>query len=130
MLGWLFGGSKTADKTLDVASKALGGVGSWIDGKDFTPQEKSEAWSKAVDTHLKLVEATQNENSVRSITRRYLAWGITGFILFWASIGMVFAIIGKESIVAMMIDVAQAFYLGVSFLAVMGFYFGVQLLRK
>jgi len=130
MLGWLFGGSKTAEKTLNIADKAISGIGSWIDGKDFTPQEKAEMWGKAVDSHLKLVEATQNENSVRSVTRRYLAWGVAGFTLFWASIGMGLAIAGKSEIVKDMIAVSDSFHLGLSFLAVMGFYFGVQLLRK
>ena len=130
MLDFLFGGTKAAEKTLDIADKAIGGIGGWIDGKDFTPQEKAEMWSKAVDSHLRLVEATQNENSVRSITRRYLAWGVAGFTLTWASIGMIFAIFGKEEVVDSMIAVSDSFHLGMSFLAVMGFYFGVQLLRK
>lgn len=130
MFGWLFGGSENASKTLDIADKAISGIGSWIDGKDFTAQEKAQMWGKAVDSHLDLIKATQNENGVRSVTRRYLAWGVALFTLFWASVGMIFAILDEEKIVNNMIAVAEAFYLGLAFLAVMGFYFGVQLLRK
>lgn len=130
MIEWLFGGSKTAEKTLDIADKAISGVGSWIDGKEFTEQEKAEMLSKAVDSHLKLIEATHGENSVRSVTRRYLAWAVAGYTIFWSSIAMIFAILDKKSIVQSMIEIANAWYLGASFLAVMGFYFGVQLLRK
>lgn len=130
MLGWLFGGDKTAEKTLDIASKTLSGIGGWIDGKDFTPQEKAEQWAKAVDAHLELVKTTQTENSIRSVTRRYLAWGVACFTGFWSSIAMVFSILNHDDVVANIIAIADSFYLGVSFLAVMGFYFGVQLLRK
>ena len=130
MWDWLFGGSKAAEKTIDMADKAMSGVGSWIDGKDFTPQEQAEMWGKAVDKHLELVAATCNENGARSVTRRYMAWGITGFTLFWGSVGMILAIAGKKEIVASMVEVANAFHLGLAFLAVVGFFFGVQLLRK
>ena len=126
----IFGGSSSAEKSLDIAGKAISGIGGWIDGKDFTEQEKAEMWSKAVDAHLRLIEATGNENSVRSVTRRWLAWGITGFVLFWSSVGMVLAILNKTEQVQRIVEVADAFHLGISFLAVMGFYFGVQLLRK
>lgn len=130
MLSWLFGGSKTADKTLGIVDKSLSGIGNWIDGKDFTNQEKAEMHAKAVDAHLELVKATTNENSVRSVTRRYLAWGITGFILFWSSVAIALAIAGKYEAVKAIIDIAAHFQLGMAFLAVIGFYFGVQLFRN
>lgn len=130
MFGWLFGGSKTAEKSLDIVDTSIKGIGSWIDNKDFTPEEKAKMHAEAVKTHLKLVEATSQENSVRSVTRRYLAWGITFFILIWSSIGIAFAIAGRYQTVEWIISVVNAFHLGMSFLAVIGFYFGVQLLRK
>lgn len=129
-LSFLFGGSKAADKTLDIADKTLSGVGGFIDGLSYTDQEKAVHIGKAVDAHLELIKATATENSTRSITRRCLAWGIALFTVFWASIGMVFAMLGKTEIVKDMLLIANAYHLGISFLAVMGFYFGVQLLRK
>ena len=132
-MGWLkslFGSRDTANKVIDLTGDAIKGVGSWIDGKDFTAQEKAEQWSKAVDAHLKLIEATTNENSLRSVTRRWLAWAVTGYMLFWGSIAMVYAIRGEKEAVASIISVMEALSLGYVFLAIMGFYFGVQLLRK
>jgi len=126
----LLGSSDNAGKVLDITGTAVKGVGNWIDGKDFTQQEKAEMWGKAVTAHLELIKATQGENSIRSITRRWLAWGITGYVLFWGSVAMVFAIKGQKEVVANMVTVMESLYLGVVFLAVMGFYFGVQLLRK
>ena len=126
----LFGGSENTGKALDTADKVLSGVGGFIDGLSYTDQEKAVHVGKAVDAHLRLVEATANENSLRSVTRRWLAWSVGGFTVFWASIGMIFAINGKAEVVDNMIKVVNAFQLGWTFLAVMGFYFGVQLLRK
>ena len=126
----LFGGSENTGKALGIADKTLSGVGGFIDGLSYTDQEKAVHIGKAVDAHLKLVEITATENSTRSITRRYLAWFITGFILFWASVSIGFAIAGRPEVVSLIIEIANAFYLGMSFLAVIGFYFGVQLLRK
>ena len=126
----LFGGSDTASKTMDLVSDTVKGIGGFIDEQQFTPEERSKAAGKAVEAHLELVKATANENSTRSVTRRWLAWGITGFILAWASVGMVYAILGKTEVVASMLSIVESYSLGWTFLAVIGFYFGVQLLRK
>jgi len=132
-MNWLtsiFGGSDTASKTMDLIGDSVRGVGNWIDEKDYTPEEKAKSLSEAVQAHLDLIKATANENSLRSVTRRWLAWAITAYILTWASVAMIFAILGKEDIVKNMIAVIEAFSLGWAFLAVVGLYFGVQLLRK
>ncbi len=132
-MGWLsglFGGKDTAGKAIDAATGILDGVGGWIDGQQFTEQEKSEHLGLAVKAHLELVRATNNENSVRSITRRVMAWGIVGFTLFWASVAMLFVIFDHSDKAKAMIEVMGAFNLGIAFVAVIGLYFGVQFLRK
>jgi len=126
----IFGGADTASKTMDLVGDSVRGIGNFIDEQKFTDEERSVALSKAVDAHLRLMEATANENSKRSVTRRWMAWGITGFVLAWASVATGFAIAGKEKVVNDIIAVAEAFNMGWTFLAVVGFYFGVQLLRK
>lgn len=126
----LFGGSDTAKKSLDIVDSAIKGVGNWIDEKDFTEEEKAKSLAAAVNAHLELVKAINNENSTRSVTRRWLAWGITGYVLLWGSIAMVFAIVGKNDIVNGMIDIVNSLNIGVAFTAVVGLYFGVQFLRK
>ena len=126
----IFGGGDNASKTMDLVGDSVRGIGNWIDEKEFTPEEKAKSLARAVDAHLELIKATTNENAPRSVTRRWLAWGVAGFMVFWGSIAMVFAIFGQKEIVSSMVAVAEAFYMGLVFLAVMGFYFGVQLLRK
>jgi len=77
----LFGGQKTAEKTIDFVTDSAKGVGNWIDGLKFTDQEKSEANTKTLGMVLKAIELTRGENSTRSVTRRYLAWSIMGSYL-------------------------------------------------
>lgn len=126
----LFGGSDTADKAMDLATSSITGIGEWIDNKDYTNQEKAKDLNLAVQSHLKLIETMANENSLRSVTRRWLAWGIVGFTVFWASVAMVFAALGSYEIVNSMIKVMEAFKLGMAFVAVIALYFGVQFIRK
>ena len=132
-MGWfsnLLGGKENTGKVIDLAADSIKGIGNWIDNKDFTPQEKAANWAKAVEAHLELVKATADENSIRSVTRRWLAWGITGWILIMATISIALSIAGKQAAVKNIIGIINAFELGIAFVAVMGFYFGVQLFRK
>lgn len=75
----LFGKS---EKAADIAEKATSGLISGIDKMFFTNEEKAEAAQKVMDVHLKMIEATASENTVRSKTRRYLALMIMGTFLF------------------------------------------------
>ena len=77
------------------------------------------------------MSATESLNFSTSLTEPIVgSFGITGFILCWASVAMAFAIGEKPEIVKSMVAIVEAFSLGWTFLAVIGFYFGVQLLRK
>lgn len=125
----LFGGSDSASEGVKFAQSAAKGIGSFIDEQKFTGQEKAEMNLETGKMMIGLIQSTQNENSVRSITRRYLAWGVTMFVLFWASIGMVFSIYGKQEIVNNMIAVAEAYNIGWGFSGVLAFYFAANLVR-
>lgn len=67
------GGQKATEKALDTVSTAVHGVIDGVDKLIFTDEERSEASQRITDTWLKAVEATANESSARSITRRVLA---------------------------------------------------------
>lgn len=126
----LFGGGTHTEKVINMADTAIRGVGNFIDVNNFTDQEKSQAEMKKLENYLDYVKSTMVENSIRSITRRWLAYGITGFVIFWASIAMVFAMFGKKEIVQAMIDVVGAFQIGWAFAGVCALYFGVSFIRK
>lgn len=133
MFSWLasvFGGSKNSSKTLDIIDTSIKGIGNWIDEKDFTPEEKSKALAKAVDSHLELVKATNNENSTRSVTRRYIAVIIIGWVLLLSTLSICLYIAGRESDAKIVIDVISMVGGNVLVITIVGFYFGVSLIRK
>lgn len=78
ILGTLFGMPKVVGT---VADTVLGGM-TMLDEAFYTEQEKAENAVKVMDTWLKIQGAIADENSIRSITRRILAWFIMGTFLF------------------------------------------------
>lgn len=131
-MGWfrtLFGGAGAAEKVLDVATDTIRGVGTWIDEKTLTDEERIKFTLEAGRAQLELIKTTADENSIRSVTRRWLAWGIAAntFALLWVGVG--FAIAGRDVIVDKILALADAFSLGWAFVSVIVFYFGVQFFR-
>ena len=81
----IFGaGDKGSDNVMKVAS----GIGGWIDGQQFTEQERAEFNAKAIGVYADYIASTASENTERSITRRVIAiWIIrTEIFLLVASI--------------------------------------------
>ena len=72
---------KTSDKALDTAANVVNGAVSGIDALFFTEEEKSKASLEVVELWLKMQDVTANENSARSITRRYLAFGFLSLFI-------------------------------------------------
>ena len=79
--GWLTG-AQQVDKAMDIAKDASSGIIAGIDAAWFTPEEKSRAAFEITQASIQMVVATQGEATVRSITRRVLAWMIMGSFLF------------------------------------------------
>lgn len=73
--GWLTG-VKTANKAMDTINNVTDHVASGLDKLFFTDQERAQISMETAQLHLKLIETTMNESSIRSITRRVLAWAI------------------------------------------------------
>ena len=82
----IFGGGESgSDNVMKVAS----GIGSWIDNKSFTEQEKATMNAEVVvPAFQKFMDSTVNENTERSITRRNIAiWVIRNwFVIIWVMI--------------------------------------------
>lgn len=71
-----------APKVVDtVADTVKGGMG-MLEKAFYTEQEKAENAGKVMNTWLEIQKATAQENSIRSITRRILAWLVMGLFLF------------------------------------------------
>lgn len=110
-----FGGSENAVKTVNTAVDAI------VNGVDKAILTKEEV--------LDFVEKTFDENSIRNVTRRWLAWGIVGWILVNAQTAVIAALMGHDDAVEKIIGIASAFQLGWAFVGVIAAYFGVQWLR-
>lgn len=135
----LFGGEEVAKSVVETGQMALRGVGTYIDERTFTEEEKSKAHADSVASYLEWLKVTLSENSIRSVTRRILAWGITLEILLLVNICVAVtiwdhyhprdAVEGMEAVSTKIIGIANAFNLGEALVAVLIAYFGVQWLR-
>lgn len=129
LISWL-SGAGTADKTLDLANKAADGIINGFDKIAYTEEEKAENAMKRIeigvkfaDLHLKLVEATANESTTRSITRRIVAI----FIMIMACLMIAAIAISykyDKEYAEFLILLSDKFWLGASFFSVVVFFFG------
>lgn len=129
IVGALFGGGNTQEKAVDFAIDTAKGVGAWIDEQQFTDQERAEAHANNMNTLLKGIEATRDENSTRSVTRRYLAWGIMGVYL---GAFIVTITIGYEAVEyrKFLLEAVQIYGIDKLAWAVGGFYFFASITRS
>lgn len=77
-LSAILGAPKVVDTVADTVKSGMG----MLDNAFYTDQEKAVDAGKIMETWLKIQGATASENSIRSITRRILAWLIMGVFLF------------------------------------------------
>src|SRR5210317_105571 len=73
-----FTGAKTAEKALDTVDNLTNKIAGGLDQLFFTDQERAEVSVETIRLHLALIQATQTESSIRSVTRSIVAWGIMG----------------------------------------------------
>lgn len=129
LIAWL-SGKNTADKTLDLANKAADGLTNGLDKIWYTEEEKAETALKRLDVgvkfadlHLKLVEATANESTTRSITRRIVAI----FIMIMTCVMMLSIAVSyyfSVDYAKFLLLLSDKFWMGASFFSVVVFFFG------
>ncbi len=112
-----------------VAEKAADGLYYGIDKLVYTDEEKAEAFAEARQVYLEFVKTAYDQNSIRSVTRRWLAWGVCSWMLVNAQIAIVYALLERNQAVKDVIEIATAMKLGWAFVTVLVFYFGVHTLR-
>ena len=71
----LFGSSKSTGTALEAAAD---GLSNGIDKLVYTQEEKAEAMQGARATFLEFAKVAHDQNSIRSVTRRWLAFMIVG----------------------------------------------------
>lgn len=116
----LFSSSKTVNTAVELIDASVRGVGNWIDERDFTDEERSEAEQKMLEFRLNVLERTSSESSARSISRRILAWSVTYVflgLLLLATLGFIL----KATWATQVLSVAKL--LNNAFWTIIGFYF-------
>jgi hypothetical protein len=116
---WLKSSDKAVDATIGLVEKGASG----IDMLFFTDEEKSIASAKIMDQVIAINQATADENSIRSRTRRMLAKCIVGNYLSLLNIGVLLKMLdehGKATFVFKTANEALAAHV----LTVVIFYFG------
>ena len=121
-MGWftgLFGSTKAAETVVETAAK---GIYNGIDKAWYTPEEASETFSN-------LLKLAYDDNSNRSITRRWMSWGLVGWVLINAQIAIVLKAFGYSGWYDASIEIADTFMIGWAFAAAVSFFFVVQIPR-
>ena len=78
MISWLTGLFGGKSNTGDVLNKAADGIYNGLDKLVYTDEEKAEALAQGRELFLKFAEKAYDQNSIRSVTRRWLAFLVVG----------------------------------------------------
>ena len=93
-------GSKNVDKIVDGAVKG-------VDKLFFTNEEKAEFNKSMADAVVEYAQSTMGENTIRSITRRFVAFAIMGtYLLLILSAGAVYLV--DENYSTFLFDLAKS----------------------
>ena len=131
-MGWLtsiisgvFGNSKDGSSNV---MKVAEGVGGWIDGQQFTEQEKAEYNAKIIESYAEYMKLTVDENTARSITRRTIAIYVIKVELFLLLASVVCYRI-DEGMAEYIYKVATGEPMNYLVLGIGAFFFGSHLVR-
>jgi len=137
----LFDIFKTSTKAVDVGLDLVKTGAKGIDMLFYTDEEKAQASAGIAKLKLEYaklnvehVKATLGESSARSISRRYIAWGVIGQSIFLSTFSLIMYALGAVFDNQKLMDVSDyALELlklwSAANLMVLAFYFGVHLLR-
>ncbi len=120
---------RTSEKAVDTAADLIKAGVSGIDKLFFTEEEKSDASAKFYDNWIKTLELLVDTESIRSITRRYLAVAVVGAWLYLVILGVMVHVFGGDKETAEFVfKVVESMNYPV--LAVIGFYFGPEMIGR
>ena len=71
----LFGGSDSVGK---IAEKAADGLYNGVDKLFYTEEEKADARQKAGELYMDFIKVAYDQNTTRSVTRRWMAFLVVG----------------------------------------------------
>lgn len=118
---WFRAGPQAAEKVLDAGIKG-------IDALVYTDEEKAGARQKLLDQWIELQKHLGQETTVRSITRRVIAFASTGAYILLILVAAI-AYPWWTDYAKFLIDLAEGKF-GWIVLTVVGFYFGPPMIQR
>jgi len=91
-MGWLtalFSSEEIVKRGAALVDDTIRGVGTWIDEWNLTDEEKMKYRIKTLSSYQAFLDKRLEESSIRTISRRAMAWGIMGTFLTFFSLGAV-----------------------------------------
>ena len=119
-----------SDKVIETGADLIKMGASGIDKLFYTDEEKAEAGRKVMDQVLEMNRIANEESSIRSITRRAIAWVIIGIFCIFSISALVVTLMGKTAITASILQLMGTLSLPMITLAVVVFYFGNHIINK
>ncbi len=120
---------RTSEKAVDTAADLIKAGADGLDMLFFTDEEKSEASNKFYENWIKTLGMLVDTESIRSITRRYLAVSVVGTWLLLILLGVAVRVFGGDKEAAEFVfEVAKS--MNYSVLAVVTFYFGPEMIGR
>jgi hypothetical protein len=121
--GTLFGSTAVVEKAADTVSTAVKTGFGMLDNAFYTDQEKAADSREGMKIWLEIQKVIAGENSLRSITRRVIAWAFVAQFLLALNVCLVCVLFWSDK-VDDVISVISAFQLGWIVLTIVAFYFG------
>lgn len=121
--GAVLGGAGSGEKMLDAGIAGL-------DKLHLTKEEKKDYEKDLYDKWQELQLALAKNGTGTAVNRRLIAWAVVGVLLLNFQIVVVLSIMGMSDVVKSIVELAEAFWIGQSFVAIIGFYFAPHLLSK
>ncbi len=128
-MGWfsnLLGTEKAVEAAANVAESGM----SIIDNAFYTDQEKAENAQLLQKNWLEVQKIIGEQSTPTAISRRYIAWAVISLVWLATLLCMGLVLIGREALVAPIVDILKALQVGWAFTAVIVFYFGTHLIGK
>jgi len=125
---WFSTGSKAADTAIETGAKVVEAGINALDAVFFTEEERAQFHKELADQWMQIQLATKDESSIRSVTRRVIAFLIIGpFVL--VVLGAVFVWPFNPAYAGFLLQVVEGYFGGLA-LGVAAFYFGPHLIGR
>ena len=120
---------KIFTKPIDV-NKAIDFVAKSADNLNFTNQERAKLNAELAENLAKHVEATVDESTDRSVTRRYIAVVIiTLYVCIAVAVLLLYAF-GVDAVAKQIVEITNVLELDTAFIMILAFFFGGYYINK